>query len=104
MHMYTEARSIATEALEQSEGCFETAQDYLHQICDGHEVSIYYHKAIQFCAEQNTSDGEEWLDDCGGIAQEGDTFGTIACRIAFATLLVRSQRALWRMQEELEVA
>lgn len=104
MNLYTEAKAIANEALEEAEGCFETAQDYLHQACDGHEISIYYHKAIQFCAEQNTSDGEEWLEDCGGISQEGDTFGSIACRIAFATLLVRSQEALWEMQDELENA
>jgi hypothetical protein len=104
MNLYTEAKAIATEALEQAEGCFDTAQDYLHQTCDGHEVSIYYHKAIQFCAEQNTSDGEAWLDDCGGIAQEGDTFGAIACRIAFATLYVRAQDALYEMQNDLEAA
>ena len=104
MNLYTEAKAIATETLEQAEGCFDTAQDYLHQTCDGHEVSIYYHKAIQFCAEQNTSDGEAWLDDCGGIAQDGDSFGTIACRIAFATLYVRAQDALHDMQDELEAA
>lgn len=101
MNLYTEAKAMASEALEQAEGCFDTAQDYLHQTCDGHEIAIYYHKAIQFCAEQNTSDGEDWLEDCGGIAQEGDTFGTIACRIAFATLYVRAQDALYEMQDEL---
>ena len=72
----------------------EYAQEHLHQSCDGHEVSIYTHKAIQFCADVDTSDGEQWLDDCCGIAQEGDTFGQIACRIAFATLLVASESAL----------
>jgi len=103
MHLYTEAKTIAKEALEQADGCFETAQEFLHQSCDGHEVSIYYYKAIQFCADQNTCDGEDWLEDCGGISQEGDTFGSIACRIAFATLLVRSQDALNEMQDELEL-
>lgn len=104
MHLYTEAKELATEALQEAEGCFDTAQDYLHGACDGHEAAIYYHKGIQFCAEQDTSDGEAWLEDCGGISQEGDTFGAIACRIAFATLLVTSQQALWEMQEELEDA
>jgi len=104
MNLYTEAKAMATEALEQAEGCFDTAQDYLHQTCDSHEIAIYYHKAIQFCADQNTRDGEAWLDDCGGIAQEGDTFGAIACRIAFATLYVRAQDALYEMQDELEAA
>ena len=101
MNLYTEAKAMAAEALEQAEGCFDTAQDYLHQTCDGHEIAIYYHKAIQFCAEQNTSDGEDWLEDCGGIAYGGDSFGTIACRIAFATLYVRARDALSEMQDEL---
>ena len=104
MNLYKEAKDIAKEALEESGGCFDTAQEYLHQSCDGHEVSIYYHKAIKFCSEQNTSGGEEWLEDCGGIAQDGDSFGTIACKIAYATLLVRSQDALNEMQDELEAA
>ena len=72
----------------------EYAQERLHESCDGHEVSIYTYKAIQFCADVDTSDGEDWLDDCGGIAQKGDTFGDIACCIAFATLLVASESAL----------
>ena len=104
MNLYTEAMGIAKEALENAEGCFETAFDYIHQTVDGHEVSIYYHKAIQFCADQNTSRGEEWLDDCGGISQEGDDFGTIACRIAFATLYVAAQDALCELQDEAEDA
>jgi len=104
MNLYTEAKEIAKEALEQAKGCFDSAQDYLHEICDGHQVSIYYHKGIEFCANENTDDGESWLEDCGGIAQEGDSFGAIACRIAFATLLVRSQDALHEMQNETEAA
>jgi len=104
MNLYTEAREIAKEALEQAEGCFDTAQDYLHDLCDMHQISIYYHKAIEFCANENTTDGESWLADSGGIAQEGDSFSTIACKIAFATLLVRSQDALHEMEDEAEAA
>lgn len=80
----------------------EYAQERLHESCDGHQIAIYTHKAIQFCADVDTSDGEEWLDDCGGIAQEGDTFGQIACRIAFATLLVASQEALQEIVDAYE--
>ena len=94
MHLYNEAKAIATDALAESKGCFDEARDYLHQVCDGHEVTIYYHKAIQFCAEQDTSDGEQWLEDCGGIVRPDDSFGTIACRIAFATLLCAAESAL----------
>lgn len=104
MHLYTEAKAMAREALEQSEGDFDDARDYLHETCDGHEVAIYYHEAIQFCAGQDTSDGEAWLEDCGGIAQPGDTFGAIACRIAFATLYCAAQEALSELEEEGEDA
>ena len=100
MNLYKEAQEIATEALRESGGDFDEARDFIHQTCDGHEVAIYYHKAIKFCAEQNTSEGEQWLEDCGGIAQEGDTFGAIACRIAFATLLCAAEQALAELETE----
>ena len=100
MHLYTEAKAIAQEALEQAEGDFDVARDYLLETCDSHEVAIYYHKAIQFCAEQDTSDGEDWLEDCGGIVQPGESFGQIACRIAFATLYSAACEALDEMESE----
>jgi len=100
MNIYKEAQDIAREALTECDGDYDAARDMIHQICDGHEVAIYYGKAIQFCADQNTSDGEQWLEDSGGIAQEGDTFGQIACRIAFATLLCASEQALAELETE----
>lgn len=102
MHLYTEAKAIALEAWQESEFDLDTAMEFIHESCDGHEISIYYHKAIQFCVDQDTSDGEDWLEDCGGIAQDGDTFGSIACRIAFATLLVRSQEMLQEIADQHE--
>ena len=104
MNPYIEAREIAAEALRECDGDFDAARDFIHQTCDGHEVAIYYHKGIQFYADHGTSDGEAWLDDCGGIAQPGDTFGQIACRIAFATLLVRAEQALQELQDAAEDA
>ena len=100
MHLYTEARAIAEEAWEESGGDYEEAMEFIDQSCDGHEVSIYYHKGIQFCADQDTSDGEQWLEDVGGIAREGDSFGSIACRIAFATLYCEACEALNDIQEK----
>ena len=94
--------AIAKEALEQSREYGGDATDYIHQDCDGHEVAIYYHKAIQFCADHDTSSGEEWLEDCGGIAQPGDSFGQIACRIAFATLYCAAMEALQELEDESE--
>ena len=100
LHLYTEARALAQEAFTESGGDVDAAREYLHQSCDGHEVVIYYHKAIQFCADQDTDAGESWLEDCGGIAQPGDSFGAIACRIAYATLLCASEEALQEIAEE----
>ena len=104
MNTYKEAQEIAREALKNAEGCFDTAYEYLNETVDGHEVSIYYGKAIQFCSEHDTSNGEQFLEDCGGISQEGDSFGQIACRVAYATLLCHAQDALREFQEEMEAA
>ena len=100
MNLYKEARAIALEAWEETDKDIDEAQDFIHQSCDSHEVAIYYGKAIQFCADQDTSDGEEFLEDCGGIAQEGDSFGQIACRIAFATLYCAAIECLNEIEQE----
>ena len=102
MHLYTEAKALAQESWDQCDHDIDAAMDHLYESCDGHEVVIYYHKAIQFCADQDTSDGEEWLEDCESLAIKGDTFGSIACRIAFATLLVRSQEILQEIADNYE--
>jgi len=102
MRLYTEAKSLALEAWNESECDLDQAQDYLNQSCDGHEISIYYGKAIEFCATQETSDGEEYLEDCGGIVQAGDTFGGIACRIAYATLYCAAMECLQEIADQHE--
>lgn len=103
MNLYEEAMTIAKEAWDDTE-CFDIAYERIWEACDNHEISIYYYKGIQFCADHNTSRGEEYLEDCGGISREGDSFGTIACRIAYATLLVAAQDALHEYTEELKAA
>lgn len=100
MNLYTEAKTIVCEAWQESGQDLDAAQDLIHESCDSHEVAIYYGKAIQFCAEQYTSDGEQWLKDCGGICQPGDSFGAIACRIAFATLYCAAMDALAELKSE----
>ena len=102
MHLYTEAKTIALEAWNESGFDLDDAMEFAHESCDGHEISIYYAKAIEFCAAQDTSDGEDWLEECGGIVQSGDTFGSIACRIAFATLLVATQEVLHEIADQHE--
>jgi hypothetical protein len=104
MHLYTEARALALEAFTEAGGDLESAEEFLRQSCDGHEVVIYYGKAISFCAEQNTSAGEQWLDDCWTVYEAGDSFGAIACRIAYATLFCASVDALHEIAGEAEEA
>jgi hypothetical protein len=100
MNIYKLAQEIAKEALKDRDNDFYAARDYLHEYCENFDFVIYYDKAIRFCAEQNTSDGEQWLEDCGGIAQDGDTFGTIASRIAYATIYAAAEDALHEMESE----
>ena len=102
MHLYTEAKAIALEAWNESNFDLDDAMDFVQESCDGHEIAIYYGKAISFCAAQDTSEGEQWLEDCDSIVQSGDTFGSIACRIAFATLLVATQEALQEIADQHE--
>ncbi len=105
MNLYKEVQDIAREALKETDGDFDEARQLITQICDSHEAVIYYGKGIQFCADHPTNDGEDYLEEIHGcIAFEGDTFGTIACRIAWATLVVRSYDALNEFQEEMEAA
>ena len=104
MNLHKEAHALALEAFEESRTYGGDASDLLHESCAGHEAAIYYHRAIQFCAEQDTDAGEDWLEDCGGLTQPGDTFGAIACRIAFATLYCAAQDALADLIAESEDA
>jgi len=102
MHLYTEAKSLALEAWNESERDLDQAQEYLHQSCDGHEIAIYYGKAIEFCATQDTSGGEDYLEDCDSLVQAGDTFGNIACRIAYATLYCAAMECLQEIADQHE--
>ena len=98
-NLHKEARAMAQEAWDESEFSIDDAGYFLHQSCEGSEIAIYYGKAINFCANNNTDSGESWLEDCGGIAQPGDCFGNIACRIAFATLLCTCEEYLAEIAE-----
>jgi hypothetical protein len=100
-----EAYEIADEAWQETKDR-DAAIDFIHETCDGHELSIYYGKAIDFCAANDTTCGEDYLDDIGGISQKGDTFGAIACRIAYACLVASAWACLDGIidEEELEDA
>jgi hypothetical protein len=102
MNIYKEAKAIVEDAIEQVGTDRDDLQDHIHQSCDGHEVVIYYGKAIDFCATHNTDEGEQWLEDCGSIVQAGDTFGGIACRIAYGTILCACMEVLEETLDEMD--
>lgn len=88
-----EAESLAQEILASYPDADE-ARDAVHMTCDGHAWVIYTHKALMLCAHCDTSDGEQWLEDCDSLSVKGDTLSQIACRIAFATLYCATSEAL----------
>jgi hypothetical protein len=102
MNLYKEAKAIVEDAIEEVGTDRDDLQEHIQQSVDGHEVCIYFGKAIDLCANNNTDEGEQWLEDCGGIVQAGDTFDMIACRIAFATLLCACERYIDEALEEMD--
>lgn len=65
--------------------------DRVHEFVDGHDFVIYYHHAIQICANCNTDDGEEAWRDCGG---EFVSFDKLCCEITYFELCARTSDAL----------
>ena len=102
MNLHTEAQEIAREAIEEVGAHDRDAiEQFIWESCNGHQISIMYHSGIAFCAEQDTSKGEDFIVSAyGSIAQGGDCFGAIACKIAFYTLFVATMEALDQILEE----
>jgi len=80
-----EAISIAKMAMVEEKEYGTDPMDYMHQVCDGHQWVIYTYKAMMLCAECDTSDGEDYIDELG--MTEFDDLAHHASMVAFATLL-----------------
>ena len=78
-----EAIRIAKEAEAEFLNHNMDVYEYMHQTCEGHEWVIYTYKAIQLCAECNTEDGEEQLEE---IDFRPASFSDHAYKLAYATL------------------
>lgn len=106
--MLNESSTIASKAITEAKArgatspaeIEEAARKIAFQACSGHEVAIYYDKAIQFCAENDTSAGEQWLG--AGPLDEYETFKTITCSVAFKTLLVHTQEIIHDICENMK--
>ena len=94
-----EAKDMARLAVLEELEYGRNGQDILHEMCDGHEWAIYTHKALQVCAECNTDDGEEYLEDLG---QSYTDIGAHASAVAYATLLAKATEHFYTMREKLE--
>ena len=69
------------------ERCWETA--------DGHQWTIYTYQAMQLCANVNTDDGEEWLEEVHGKPfDECNSYSDVVTRLTFATIHTALHEAL----------
>lgn len=90
LHRY--CAELAREAVSQvfeDGGDENDLHDWLFESVDSCEHVIYYHKARTICCECNTDQGEQWLEDSGGI-EPGLSFDDICVRIAFGEIYQRS--------------
>jgi len=87
-----EAIEITKQSIREEQEFGFPALEYINQACDGHPWVIYTYKAIMLCAECDTSEGEEYLEDCG--IESFESFGDHATKLAYATLLGACQSAL----------
>jgi len=95
-----EALGIARDIMEEAQrnggtDWLEELQDNpterVHEFVDGHQFVIYYHHAIQICANCNTDDGEDAWRDCGF---EFVSFDKLCTQITYFELCARTSDAL----------
>ena len=82
-----EAREIARLAVLEEKAYGTDAQQTLHEMCDGHEWATYTYNAFQVCAEGNTDEGEDNVEDLG---QSLTDIRAHAHAVAYATLLAKA--------------
>lgn len=75
--------------------------DRAHEAADGHGWVIYTYKAIQLCARCDVSQGEQFLEDVGGV-EKGETFSGMATKIAYGEMRARIEAELQRLSDEWE--
>lgn len=77
-------------------------QDSIWEYADSTQWVIYYHKAHWICQNLDISEAESEFEELGG-SQEGDTYDSIACKIAFSKVrLDLTERVEELIQEELD--
>ena len=73
--------------------------DTVTETVDGHEFVIYHYKALRFCAESDTPDGDELLSEMGFDGQE-ISLSRLASTVLYGEMQARVTRHLWSLIEE----
>ena len=76
--------------------------DRAYETADGHEWTLYTHKALPLCTHCDTSFGDEFLADVG--MPEEPNLHKLACMIAFGEMRGRIMEEIDRLIEEWEPA
>ena len=90
-----EAKALAKQAIAEVAHYGGDHFKRLEQAVDGHEWVIYTYKALLLCAECDTSDGEQWLEDIG--SEPTNDIGKLATLTAYATLLAAARDELCKL-------
>lgn len=93
------AQDALTELLETAdydlEAARESVSDWAHKTADSHEWAIYYYNAAQVIAQNNTDDGEQWLEEIYDEPYSGcRTIGDVHTRLAYAVMYCALQDAM----------
>lgn len=77
----------------------EACQNAVHEYADGSEYAIYYGKGHELCQNCNVAYGEEFVEEMGGF-QPGDTYDSMACKIAYGEIYTRLNLSVYGLLEE----
>ena len=102
------AQSILDDMVRDNRGEFdadqfrEDAYDRVFEFVDSHEFVIYNYKALKLCADCDTSDGEDFMDDIGFEWTNESTIYSVASQIAFNEMRARVDTALQELLDSWE--
>ena len=94
-----EAKSIAKCAMMEKREYGTNADDYIHQICDGHESVIYTYKAGLLCLECDRDNAEYHLLE---IDYQAASYADYVTRLAYAILFDASITAFCELPQDEE--
>lgn len=103
-HLLNEyAKSCAEDIIREIKEHGGDEHDMAHEHADGSEWVIYYARAHALCQSCDTSNGEDFVSDCGE-PEGGWSYDGIACAIAYGELHARILWALENLADQEEAA